>query len=194
VQEVSIDLQLQIGAELKLQIGVRRNRAPLPFEAPAHPPGPIAGREIADKLDLGLPVEAFHRAHQSAVGDRFVAMLANPALGDRERVADHDPPASVHRPRRLEHVRARLVATRQRHPLAPRPDPQAPRVPVQNRRANALGVEPRQAQPLNRTVRRDERGGLTIGEEAVAADVWEGSVPLHGRRAYFAAVLLPLAP
>ena len=89
---------------------------------------------------------------------------------DRQRVAD-DQPAGRRQPGRLEHVRPGLVAAGQRA----RPTPYGPTRNAPARRSssapNTLGEsKPRQAQPFDAPVGRDQRAGVAVRQERVVGD------------------------
>ena len=88
---------------------------------------------------------------------------------DQEHVA-HDDPAARRAPARLEDVRARQVAARGRHLDVGRPEPEPAGVAVEDRPEHARRVEARQAEPLDVAVRRHERAGLAVRQEAVLGD------------------------
>ena len=91
---------------------------------------------------------------------------------DRQRVPDHDP-AVGGLPRRLDDVRAGDVDARRRHVDPERPYPERPGSAVEEGAEHARGIEGRDAQPIDRAVRGDERAGVAVGQERVVGDRWE---------------------
>ena len=81
-----------------------------------------------------------------------------------------DEPARRRHPRRLEHVGAGHVAAARRHVDAVGRDPERSGAAVEQRAEDARAVEARQAQPLDRAVRRDQRAGVAVREERVVGD------------------------
>ena len=62
------------------------------------------------------------------------------------------------------------VAARGRHLDVGGAEPEAAGVAVEDRAEHARRVEARQAEPLDVPVRRHERAGLAVGQEAVLGD------------------------
>ena len=143
---------------------------------------PVVEHRLALHDRLHLAGHAPDRPQQRVLGvvvhRRAVVLRRHPVVvvprPDEQHVA-HDDPAGRRPPARLEHHGARQVAPRRRHADVGRPEPEAPGVPPEQRPEDARGVEPRQAHPVDVTARRDERGHLAVGEEAVVRD-------RHGRR------------
>ncbi len=105
----------------------------------------------------------------------------------RQRVAD-DGPAGEGPPRGDNGVRPRLVDARDGVVDAERPDPERSRLAVEQRPEHARRVEPRDAQPIDRAVHRDECARVTVRQERVVGDRWKGR---RHRRALRARVAHP---
>ena len=131
---------------------------------------------LADELDLDLSLDALNRADQHMVG---VVVGGRPGVGgDRvfvaarahgQRVAHHDP--AVRRlPRRLEHVRSRLVDDRGRVVDPEWREAEEPRLAVEQAAEDAWRIEARHAEPVDRPVGGDERTCMAVGEERVLRD------------------------
>ncbi len=112
---------------------------------------PVIEQRLADQLDLDRPVDALDRAHQRVVGvvvGRWAcvrggrAHLALAPVSDDQRVADHRPAGGC-LPRRLEHVRARVVAAACGHAHPGGAEPEAAGATVENRREDARRIEAR---------------------------------------------------
>ena len=143
---------------------------------------PLRGRRtvvehrLAHELDLHLPLDAFHQAHDQMIGVEVRgrarvrrALLVVVPRADRERV-DHPQPALRRHPRRLDDVRPRHVAPPRGHEHAVRAHAPAARATIEHRSEDRRRVEVRQAHPLDRTVGGNERAGVAVGEEAVVGD------------------------
>ena len=145
-------------------------------EAPRRRDLPVVEDRLAHELDLDLPFQAQHRPDQHVIGvvvgrrtrvGRDVVLAL--ARSHRERVA-HDHPAARRLPRGHEHVGPRLVGDLGRHVDAERTEPERAGLPVQQAAEDARRVEPRDAQPVDRAVRRDEGSRVTVGQERVVGD------------------------
>ncbi len=102
-----------------------------------------------------------------AVGERALVVVVPRA--DQQHVAD-DHPARARAPRRLEHHRARQVASAGRHGGVGGREREAARVAVEDRAEDRRAVEARQAHPLDGAARRDQRADLAVRQERVGAD------------------------
>ncbi len=163
--------------ELEVHVGLEAERDPvddsggdaeLGVEVPVDRLAPVVGAGLADQLDLGVTLGAVGEADEHPLRLEAVAAVAGPDRVDEQCVAD-DEPAGLGRPGRLDQVRPRLVAARDRHPLVGC-EPHRPGGPVEEGTEDARCVEARQAHPLDRAVRGDEGPGLAVGQKAVGAD------------------------
>ena len=186
---VVVELEVHVGLEAERNpVDDRGRDAELGVEVPVDRPAPVVGAGLADQLDLGMALGTVGEADEHPLRLEAVAAVAGPDGVDEQRVADDDP-AGLGRPGRLDQVRPRLVAARDRHPLVRR-EPHRPGAPVEDGAEDARRVEPRQAHPLDRAVGGDEGPGLAVGQESVGADPREllqaglrraGGVPgVHG--------------
>src|SRR5207248_2307911 len=102
---------------------------------------------------------AAHALHQPR--DRGVAAV------HRHRVDDTNGPV-LGVELRLEHNRAGSVPALDPADATPGGDQPAPgRFPVEEGREHGAGIEPRQAEPVDRSVPPDERGGTGVADERV---------------------------
>ena len=157
--------------------GSRRRRTPTRAGTAA-----VVEHRLAVEVHLHLAVHAAHGAQQHVVGVvvgrrapvRVRAVVLVVPRPDQQHVADDDP-AAAGAPARLEHHRARQVAAVGGHLHVGRAEPEHAGVAVEDRAEHARRVEARQAQPLDVAARRDQRGGLAVGQEAVVGDRREGA-------------------
>ncbi len=175
---VALDAQRQVRPEPEHLVAARGVGDPVvPVrEAPRRRDLPVVEDRLAHELDLDLPVQALHRPNQHVIGvvvgrrarvGRDVVLAL--ARSHRERVAN-DHPAARGLPRGHEHVGPRLVGDLRRHVDAERTEPERSRLPVQQAAEDARRVEPRDAQPVDRAVRRDQGSRVTVGQERVVGD------------------------
>ena len=148
--------------------------------APRAEVAPVVEARLAVERQLHLAVHAADHAQEDVgrvvVGRRAALRLRPlglvPPRTDDHDVA-HDDPAVRRSPARLEDHRPGEVAARRRHLDVGRAEAKAARVAVEDGAEDAGRVDPRQAQPLDVSARRDECGRLAIGEEGVLPDRWE---------------------
>ena len=175
---VALDAERHIGPQPDRHVGPGRVGA-VPVIARQLP---LAGRpsviedRIADQLDLDGPLDPTNRPDEQVVG---VPVGGRPRVGrdqvlplrrtDREGVAHLDP-AGLRLPGGHEDVRAGLVGACRGHVDAERTQTEQPRPAVQQRPEHARGVEARHAEPIDRSVGRDERAGVAVGQERVVLD------------------------
>jgi hypothetical protein len=136
----------------------------------------VVERRLADQFHLDVAFEALDRPDQHVVGVvvgrrprvrcDFVLMVPRP---DRQRVSD-DEPARGRLPGRLQHVRARLVDPRRRVVDSVGPEPERSRLPVEQASEHAWGVKGRDAEPVDRTIRRHQRPRVAVGQKCVLGD------------------------
>src|SRR5690349_18335182 len=86
-----------------------------------------------------------------------------------EAVVDHEP-TGFGLPRGLDDQPAGTVDACCRHALAVRADPEMARTAVEDCTENAWRIRSGDTHPLDGTTRRDQAGGLTIGEKCVIVD------------------------
>ena len=186
-----LERELHVTGQLQLDaVGSARHRAAELAAAPARGFDAVAEARRALHLHLDLAVDAGHHPQQRAVGlVRGFRTAAGAAfrrpLADREQVVDDDP-AGLGHPGCLDHQRARLVAAADRHDHASRGELEVAGPAIEHRGEGARRVEAGEAQPLDRAVVGDERAGVAIGEEAVAADRWEAMIGAGHRGSRFA--------
>ena len=85
-----------------------------------------------------------------------------------QRVADQQPPAG-RLPRRREDVRPRLVDPRRRVVDPERPEPEVASLTVEQGAEDAGRVEARDAQPVDRPIRRDQGTGVAVRQKRKSA-------------------------
>ena len=136
----------------------------------------VVEQRLADQLHLDPTVDALDRPHQHVLGvvvggrarvRRDQVLVA--ARPHRQGVA-HDHPAVRRLPGGDEHVRARLVGAGGGVLDAERAEPEGAGAAVDQAAEYALAVEAGDAQPVDRAVRRDQRGGVAVGQERVVGD------------------------
>ena len=137
---------------------------------------PVVERGLADELELHVPLEAAHGAHEHVIGVAvcrrtgvrcdLIRPLRRP---HRQRVAHLDP-AGRRLPRGDKDVRAGVVGAEGRAIDPEGAEPEAAGLPVEQAPEDARRVEPRRAEPVDRAVRRDERTRMAVGEEGVLGD------------------------
>ena len=149
----------------------------------------VLQHRLAHDLHLHLALDALDHAHEQMVGvvvgrrARVArAVLVVVPLADRERV-DHPQPSLRRHPGRLDDVGAGDVAPAGRDVEAVGPHPPAASAAVEQRAEHRRRVEVRQAHPLDRTVRGDERAGVAVGQKAVVGDRRKRRVGRRGCRA-----------
>ena len=171
-----------VGACDRLTVGLGR-------VLPAGADAVVVERRLAVHHQLDRAADAPHRAQQDVLGvpvHRGAAMGARPRVdvvpwAHHQRIA-HDDPAGVGLPRGLEDQAARQVAPRRRHRDTVGAEPEMARAAVQDGAEHAGRVGPRDAQPLDRTGRRDQAGGLAVGQERVVGDRRKGVPQRSARR------------
>ena len=175
---VLLDPEREVGVQAEALVRAGRLGA-VPIVVQQRPGGrlaPVVERRLADELDLDVALEAFDRANEHVIGvvvggrtrvrrDR-VLVAARP---HRQRVA-HDDPAVGRLPRRLEHVRPRLVDDRSRVVDPERRHAEEAGLAVEQAAEDARRVEARDAQPVDRPVGRDQRAGVAVRQERVLRD------------------------
>ena len=144
-------------------------------------PGPLVAAVVEDRLalerDLDLAGDAADGAQQHMVG---VVVGGRPAVGvgqlalvvpgpHHQRVAHHQPPGRGG-PAGLQHHRPGQVPAGGRDVDPFRAEAEPAGRPVQDRAEHARRVHPGQAHPLHVPARRDQGGGLAVGQEAVLTD------------------------
>ena len=177
----ALDAEVEVGRELQLDVAVggaaRRLVVAVARVLPAAALEPVVERRLAAHRDLHLADGAADGPQQHVVGvvvggRAAVRVRAVPLVvpgADQQHVA-HDDPAARRVPARLQHERPGQVAAVGGHLDARRAEPERARAAVQDRAEHARRVHPRQAQPLDVPARRDERGRLAVGQEAVGVD------------------------
>ncbi len=175
---VALDAQSDVRDQSDRQAGrARVGHVPAPVdERPLGRRATVVEDRLADELDLDGALGALDRANEHVVavvvGGRpsvrrdLVLVVARP---HRQRVANHDP-ASRRLPRRHQHVRACLVRTRGGMVDPERRQPEEAGLAVQQAAEDAGRVEGRDAQPIDRSVRGDERARVAVREEGVVGD------------------------
>ena len=168
-QHVGLKPHRLLGARRVGAVAVRRQR-PVGEDAAVVEPG------LAHELDLDAALDAFDRPHEHVVGvlvgrrarvrrDRVLAATRS----HRQRVVNRRPPG-----RRLpggdERVGPGLVVPAARHVDPERAEPERARATIEQRPEHAWRVEPRDAQPVDRAVGRDQRAGVAIRQERVVGD------------------------
>ena len=169
-------------------------------------PGALQAAVVEDRLavegDLHLAGDAADGAQQHMVG---VVVGRRPAVRvgqldvvmprpHQQRVAHHQPPGG-RPPAGLQHHRAGQVAAGRGHVDPFRAEPEPAGRAVQHRAEHARRVQPGQAHPLHVAARRDQRGGLAVGQEAVLADRRERGLVgdhVHGPRSRRVQAIPPL--
>ena len=153
-------------------------------ERPLGRRAPVVEDRLAHQVDLDAALQAQDGAHE-----HVVAVLVGRRPGVRrdlvlviarthgQRVADQGP-AARRVPRRQEGVRAGLVDARRGDVDTERAQPERAGLAIQQCAEDAGRVEARHAEPVDRSIGRDQRAGVAIGEERVVADRREG----RGRR------------
>ena len=144
---------------------------------PARGLAPVIERRVAIEHDLDLAVDAAHSPQQHVIGVvigrgapmGLRALLLVVPSTDQQNVTDDDP-ATARPPARLEHHRARQVASRRRDLDPERAEAKRAGVTVEHRAEHARRVDPRQAHPLDVAARSDERDRLAIGQKPVVSD------------------------
>ena len=122
-------------------------------------------RELHRQLDrAGDTLNLAQQLVRRVEAERMAAL----SLCERERVAQHHR-AGPGRERRLEHEGVRQVAALDRVFADGRDRPVA-RVGIEDPAEDRRAVEARQAEPVDRAVRADERGRVAVGEQAVGGD------------------------
>ena len=175
---VALDAQGEVRDQSDRQAGgARVGHVPAPVdERPLGRRAAVVEDRLADELDLDGALGALDRADQHVVavvvGGRprvrrdLVLVVARP---HRQRVANHDP-APGRLPRRHQHVRARLVRPRGGMVDPERRQPEEAGLAVEQAAEDARRVEGRDAQPVDRPVRGDERARVAVREERVVGD------------------------
>ena len=131
---------------------------------------------LADELDLDAPLEALDGPHEHMLGvlvgrrasvrrDRVLAT----ARAHRQRVTD-DCPSGRRLPGGDQRVRPGFVGPVARHVDPERAEPEGARAPVEKRSKHTRRVKPRHAQPIDRSVRRNERPGVAVRQERIVSD------------------------
>jgi hypothetical protein len=176
-----LEAEHQVGRERELHTAVGAGGAALVVVVAGIAPGrgipPVVELRLAVEQQLGLTVDATHRAQQHVVG---VVVGGGAAVGvgtvvlvvpvaDQQHVAD-DHPALPGAPAGLQDHRPRQVAPggRHRHPVGT----QAKRagVAVEHRPEDRRRIHPRQAHPLHRAAGSHQRDRLTVRQEGVLGD------------------------
>ena len=98
----------------------------------------------------------------------LIDQLSNPVVHDALIVGPWHPG-------RLQYHRSRQVAQPGRHGDVCRPDPKAPRVPVEERAEDARRVGPRHAHPFDVAARRHECHRFRVRQERVVPTRREGA-------------------
>ena len=178
VHAVPLDAEREIRPQADRQPATARvGRVPVAVdERPFRGGATVVERRLGDDLDLDLPVDALDRAHEHVIGvvvgrgacvrrDR-VLVVPRP---HRQGVPDHDP-SRRRLPGRHQHVRPRLEVAGRGMVDPVRPEPEESGLPVEQAAEDARRVEGRDAEPVDRPVRRHERTGVAVGEERVVRD------------------------
>jgi hypothetical protein len=133
----------------------------------------IVERRLADQLDFDGAVQAADRTHQQVIG--VVVGRRTGVWGDlvlpfprthRQSIADQEP-APRRLPRRGEDVRPGLVDARGRVVDPERSEPEVARLAVEQGAEHAGRVEARDAEPIDRSVGRDQGTGVAVGQERI---------------------------
>ena len=131
---------------------------------------------LAGQLDLDLALDALHGADEHMVGavvGRRSGVRCHAILADTrphgERVAHHHP-STARVPRRDERIGSRFIGARVRDGHAEGSQPEAAGLAVEQGGEHAGRIEPRHAEPVDRSVRSDERAGVAIRQERVVGD------------------------
>jgi hypothetical protein len=175
---IFLDPEVQIGLQADRRAGTRRiggvaivaDHRPFP-RLPA-----VVEGGLAHELHLDLPFEALDGADQHVVG---VVVGGRPGVrGDRvlvlarahgQRVAD-DYPAARRLPRRLEHIRPRLVDDCSGVVDPERREAEEPCLAVEQTAEDARRIETWHAEPVDRPVGGDERSRMAVREKRVLRD------------------------
>jgi len=104
-------------------------------------------------------------------------ILVVPAA-NQQRVA-HDDPAGAG-PQLVSSTSSLADTCARRHADPGRAEPERARVTIEQRTEHARGIDPRQAQPLDRTSGATSAGGLAVGQESVSAIGGNGLPPSSG--------------
>ena len=184
----ALDAEREIGLEADRLAGAGRVRrvAAAVDEDPLRRGAAVVEGGLAHELDLDAALEALHGAHDHmlrvvvgrwpGVRRDLVLVVVRP---HRQRIA-HDDPAGGRLPRRLEHVRARLVDPGRGVVDPERADPEGASLAVEQAAEGAWRVERGHAEPVDPAVRRDEGPRVAVGQECVVGD---GRERRRGRRA-----------
>ncbi len=145
-------------------------------ERPLGGNAPVVEDGLADQLELDLALEALDGPHEHVLG---VVVRWRPRMrrdlvdvvgrAHRQRIAHHDPPGGC-LPRGHQDVRSRLVDALRRMVDPVRTEPERTALAVEKAPEHARRIERRDAEPVDRTVGRDERAGMAVGEEGVVGD------------------------
>ena len=150
-------------------VAVRRQR-------PVGEHAAVVEPRLAHQLDLDAALDALDRPDEHVVGvlvgrragmrgDRVLAA----ARSHRERVVDHRPPRR-RLPDRDQGVGPGQVVAAARHVDPERGEPERAGPAVEQRAEHARRVEPRDAEPVDRAVGRDQRAGVAVRQEGVVGD------------------------
>ena len=144
---------------------------------PAAPLAAVVEGGLAVHAELDRAVHAPHGAQQHVlgvvVGRRPPVRAAVPVVvppRPHDQAVAHHHPALAAVPAGLQDHGAGQVAPVGRDHQVLGAEPEPPGVPVQQGAENARAVHPRQAHPLDRAARRDQRGDLAVRQEAVIGD------------------------
>ena len=175
---LALDAERHVGPQPDRLAGARRvgDVPAVVDERPLRRRAPVVEDRLAHQIDLDAALHAEDRAHEHVVavlvggrpGVRRDLVLVIPRAHG-QRVADHDP-ARRRVPRRKEGVRPGLVDARRRDVDPERTQPEAPCLAVEQRAEDARRVEARHAEPVDRSIGRDQRAGVAVGQERVVGD------------------------
>ena len=178
---VVLDAEREIGDEAdRLTRSGRVGRVAAPVdERPRRRRAAVVERRLADELDLDAALEAFDRSNEHVVGvvvgrrprvrrDR-VLVIAGPMVSASRTTTQPD---GVFHVVTSTFVPGSYVA-RRRMVDPERREAEEPGLPVEQAAEDARGVEARNAEPVDRAVRRDQGAGVAVGEEGIVRDRWE---------------------
>ena len=173
--------RLIVAVQPDREAGARRvgGLAPVAAHDPLGRDAAVVEQRLADQLHLDPAVDALDRSHQHVLGVvvggwpgvRCDGVLMA-ARAHRQGIA-HDHPAVRCLPGGDQHIRTRLVGAGGGVLDAERAKPEGSGAAVDQAAEHALAVEAGDAQPVDRTVRRDQRGGVAVGQERVVSDARE---------------------
>ena len=136
----------------------------------------VVERWLADQFDLDLPFEAADGPDEHVVGvgvggwtrvrgDRVLTLVRS----HRERVPDHDP-SGGRLPGGRHDVGAWLVVPGGRHVDAERAESKHAGPAIEQSAEHARRIEPRNAEPVDRPVGRDESARMAVRKKRVVGD------------------------